>query len=228
VSVTVSSTLAKNLQTFIGEVKTGVLNRSRLESFEADANHSIEILESSLQQAAHLIHSFKQVAVDQTSNKRREFNLYDTVEEISQTLHHKIKNTNIKLSIQGPQDITLDSYPGPFGQVITNLFNNALLHGFEESSEGEIQIRFSQTGNNVILFFTDNGKGIPESDLKKLFDPFFTTKLGKGGSGLGLNIVQNIVTSLMGGEIQVDNRVGTTFELTLPLIAPYSKESNYE
>lgn len=228
VSVTVSSTLSKNLQTFIDEVKTGVLNRSRLESFEADTKHSIEILESSLQQAAHLIHSFKQVAVDQTSNKRREFNLYDTLEEISQTLHHKIKQTDINLSIDGPQDVILDSYPGPLGQVITNLFNNSLLHGFEETNEGEIQIRFSQSENNVILFFTDNGKGVPESDLNKLFDPFFTTKLGKGGSGLGLNIVHNIVTSLMGGDIQVDNRVGTTFELTLPLIAPYSKESHNE
>lgn len=228
VSVTMASTLTSNLTDFLEEVKSGVLNRSKLETFEVESMRSLELLENSLQHAAQLIHSFKQVAVDQTSNKRREFNLYETLNEIAQTLHHKIKRTNIKYSIKGSKDITLDSFPGPLGQVITNLFNNAMLHGFEGKDSGEIQIRFDLIGNEVKLLFSDNGNGVEDKNIKKLFDPFYTTKLGRGGSGLGLNIVHSIVTNLMGGEISVESRIGTTFELKLPLIAPQQKENTYE
>ena len=228
VSVTMASTLTANLTEFLTEVKTGVLNRSKLENFEAESLRSLELLENSLQHAAQLIHSFKQVAVDQTSSKRREFNLYDTLHEITQTLDHKIKRTNIKYSIEGPKDIVLDSFPGPLGQVITNLFNNAMLHGFEGKDEGEIQIRFTLLGNEVRLLFSDNGNGVEEDNISKLFDPFYTTKLGKGGSGLGLNIVHSIVNNLMGGDIHVESRIGTTFEMKLPLIAPRQKDDNYE
>ena len=218
VGVTMSSTLAGNMKTFISEVKTGVLNRTKLERFEDESLKSFELLENSLQHAAQLIHSFKQVAVDQTSSKRREFNLLETLNEITQTLHHKIKRTNIKYSIDGPDDILLDSFPGPLGQVITNLFNNAILHGFDDKEEGEIVIRFNRLGNEVRLLFSDNGVGVSEENIGKLFDPFYTTKLGKGGSGLGLAIVQKIIHQ-HGGEIIATNSpiMGARFQLKIPI-----------
>ena len=228
VSVTMASTLTSNVTRFITDVKTGVLSRTKLDKFESESMQSLELLESSLQHAAQLIHSFKQVAVDQTSSKRREFNLLDTLNEITQTLHHKIKRTNINYSIDGPKDIYLDSFPGPLGQVITNLFNNAMLHGFDGKEEGEIKIRFNLLGDEVRLLFSDNGIGVKEDSLPKIFDPFYTTKLGKGGSGLGLNIVHSIITNLMGGDIHVESRIGTTFEMKLPLVAPLQKEINHE
>jgi len=228
VSVTMASTLSSNLASFLVDVKSGVLSRSKLENFERESVQSLELLESSLQHAAQLIHSFKQVAVDQTSSKRREFNLLDTLNEITQTLHHKIKRTNINYSIEGPEDIYLDSFPGPLGQVITNLFNNAMLHGFDGKEEGAIKIRFNLLGDEVRLLFSDDGVGVKEESLKKLFDPFYTTKLGKGGSGLGLNIVHSIITNLMGGDIHVESRIGTTFEIKLPLVAPRKKDNNHE
>ncbi|PKG83803.1 hypothetical protein CXF85_09905 [Colwellia sp. 75C3] len=228
VSVTMASTLSSNIMHFLTDVKTGVLSRSKLETFESESIQSLALLESSLQHAAQLIHSFKQVAVDQTSSKRREFNLLDTLNEITQTLHHKIKRTNIHYEIEGPKDIYLDSFPGPLGQVITNLFNNSMLHGFDGKEEGAIKIRFNLLGDEVRLLFSDNGVGVKEDSLKKIFDPFFTTKLGKGGSGLGLNIVHSIITNLMGGDIHVESRIGTTFEIKLPLVAPHQRESNHE
>lgn len=224
VGVTMSSALASNLKQFLSKVKTGVLSRQNLDSFEKESEQSLDLLESSLQHAAELIHSFKQVAVDQTSSKRREFNLLETLNEIVSTLHHKIKRTGVSLSVDGPENIKLDSFPGPLGQVITNLFNNAILHGFDNRSDGEIHIRFNLVGNEVRILFADNGVGVPEENIKKLFDPFYTTKLGKGGSGLGLNIVHNIVCDLMGGSIHVESRIGTTFDIKLPLIAPAQKE----
>lgn len=226
VSVTMSSTLSANLKQFLTKVKTGVLSRSILEKFETESQQSLDLLEKSLQHAAELIHSFKQVAVDQTSSKRREFDLLETLNEIVSTLHHKIKRTGIKLSVEGPADVVLDSYPGPLGQVITNLFNNAILHGFDDKQDGEIHIRFNIVGKEVRLLFADNGVGVKEDNIKKLFDPFYTTKLGQGGSGLGLNIVHNIISDLMGGSIHVESRIGTTFEIKLPLIAPDQEETN--
>ncbi|GAA0810538.1 HAMP domain-containing histidine kinase [Colwellia sp. D2M02] len=229
VSVTMASTLSANLKQFLTKVKTGVLSRSILEKFETDSQQSVNLLESSLQDAAELIHSFKQVAVDQTSSKRREFNLLETINEIVATLHHKIKRTGIKLSVEGPENIMMDSFPGPLGQVITNLFNNAVLHGFEGKAEGEIHIRFSVIAKREVkILFADNGNGVEKENIKKLFDPFYTTKLGKGGSGLGLNIVHSIISDLMGGSIHVESRIGTIFEIKLPLIAPEKKEDNNE
>jgi len=228
VSVTMASTISSNCTQFLSDVKTGELSRSKLKRFEDETAKSFELLENSLQSAAQLIHSFKQVAVDQTSSKRRVFNLLDTLNEITQTLHHKIKQTEIKLIVEGPESIELDSFPGPLGQVITNLFNNAMLHGFDEKGEGDIKINFNMLGDEVRLLFSDNGVGVAEGSINKLFDPFYTTKLGKGGSGLGLNIVHSIVTNLMGGKIHAESRIGTTFEIKLPLIAPHQKDSDSE
>jgi signal transduction histidine kinase len=228
VSVTMASTITSNLTQFLAEVNTGILNRSKLEEFERESLRSLALLESSLQHAAQLINSFKQVATDQTSSQRRKFNLLTTLNEITQTLQHKIKRTNIKYTVDGPEDIVLDGFPGPLGQVITNLFNNAILHGFEGGNDGEIKIRFNLLGDEVRLLFSDNGLGVTAENLSKLFDPFYTTKLGEGGSGLGLNIVHNIITSWMGGEIRVESRIGLTFEIKLPLIAPSPRKSQHE
>jgi signal transduction histidine kinase len=116
----------------------------------------------------------------------------------------------------------MDSYPGPLGQVITNLFNNALEHAFGGRAGGEIVITTRRgEGDRVVIEFGDNGTGIAEENLRRVFDPFFTTRLGQGGSGLGLNIVHNIVIGLLGGHISVASHGGgTTFTVTLPPVAP--------
>ncbi|HEX5126189.1 MAG TPA: ATP-binding protein, partial [Rhodocyclaceae bacterium] len=76
--------------------------------------------------------------------------------------------------------------------------------------------------NDVVVQCVDDGVGINPINLRKVFDPFFTTKLGQQGTGLGLNIVHNIVTGVLGGDITVDSELtqGTTFTLRLPLTAP--------
>ncbi|MDP2560789.1 sensor histidine kinase [Psychrobium sp. 1_MG-2023] len=226
VSVTVSTTIAENMKGFLEQVKSGALKRSSLDNFEVKTQEALTILDRSLEQASHLIHNFKQVAVDQTSSKRRSFNLAETVDEITSTLHHQITRTNINFVTEGDNDIVMDSYPGPLGQVITNLFNNAMLHAFDGREEGEINIRFSLVGDKVRFLFSDNGLGIAESNLNQIFDPFYTTKLGEGGSGLGLNIVHNIVSHVLGGSINVESHVGTTFEMMIPIVAPSSKEAS--
>jgi signal transduction histidine kinase len=124
----------------------------------------------------------------------------------------------------------MESFPGPLGQVMTNLINNAILHGFEGRDAGKIRIEAEQSDSNeqVVLRVSDNGQGIPANILPRIFDPFFTTKLGHGGSGLGLNIVHNMVFSILGGRISAESVVGqgTCFTMTLATISPEQDTSS--
>ena len=178
-------------------------------------------MQRALNRAAELIHSFKQVAIDQSSNKRRMFLLDEMLNEVFNTLKHQIKRSTYTISIDCPSDIMMDSYPGPFGQVITNLFNNAIIHGFDGVKNGDIRVKVTlEEHNKIKLQFSDNGLGISALHIDKIFDPFFTTKLGQGGSGLGMNIVYNIVNNILGGDIAVTSHNGTTFTLIIPISAP--------
>lgn len=223
VSVTMASSLKHDLGKFISLVKTGEITLSQLNQFETECSQTLDLLTGSLEKASSLIQNFKQVATDQAGSKRRELNLRESIDEIVSTLKHKIKGSKIRLSVDGENDVLMESYPGPLGQVIGNLFDNALIHGFENCEEGEIRISFERDGKYVNLYFSDNGNGIPEENIAYVFDPFFTTKLGKGGSGLGLNIVHNIVTNVLGGSVEVKSEKGTQFEIRLPLRAPDKK-----
>ena len=123
-------------------------------------------------------------------------------------------------------DLLLDSFPGPLIQVLTNLIDNAVKHGFAPGQSGTLTIvgRPAGTGQ-VTLSVKDNGRGVAPEHVKHVFDPFFTTRLGQGGSGLGLHIVHNIVTSMLGGQIDIQTEVGvgTVFTLTLPVTAPATR-----
>ena len=125
-----------------------------------------------------------------------------------------------------PDDIELDSYPGPLGQVFSNLVNNAVVHGLDGMSQGYMRCMARRQNDHVLIVFEDSGKGIPPNIIKRIFEPFFTTKFGKGGSGLGLSITFNIITNVLGGEIKVTSEPnhGARFEMTIPLVAPGSTE----
>jgi signal transduction histidine kinase len=197
--------------------------RSDLVAFVSICQDAASLIMRGLQSAADLINSFKQVAVDQTSAQRRVHNLDKTSHEIVATMASKVRKAGHGISIDVPPDINIDGYPGAFGQVITNFVDNALLHAFDGVRGGQMKLTAVRIGaDRVRVQFSDNGAGIPESNLRRIFDPFYTTKLGQGGSGLGLNISYNIVTSLLGGDITVKSTPGsgTTFTLDLPLTAP--------
>ncbi|TWX57650.1 MCP four helix bundle domain-containing protein [Colwellia hornerae] len=222
IAVTVGSTIKDNFQKFSILFKEKKVKRSDLVVFEKEVNECLVVLLNSLDRAVILIQSFKQVAVDQTSEARRLFFLSDVVDEVIRIHHHKIKHTGITFDCSIDKNIEMDSFPGPLGQVMTNLFNNAIIHGFDSTNAGVIVISAYQHNSIVFIKIEDNGKGIPNEFIDKIFEPFFTTKLGEGGSGLGLNIIFNIVVSLMGGKIRVTSELGknTSFTLELPLVSP--------
>jgi signal transduction histidine kinase len=213
----------------MGEVlKTG-LKRSVLDEFLTNTDSAGDVLVRNLNKAAELVSSFKQVAVDQTSSQRRSFKLAEMVAEVVTTLGPTIRKTPYVIEQDIPDDIAMESFPGPLGQVMTNLINNSITHGFDGCPAGRIRIEAEkvQSGDSVILKVSDNGKGIPPDVLPRIFDPFFTTKLGQGGSGLGLNIVHNMVFSILGGRISAASvpGKGTCFTITLATTAPQQDQS---
>jgi PAS domain S-box-containing protein len=219
--LTVASTLEHRLQAFQATLAGG-LRKSDLQGLLQDMQLASEILVRNLGRAAALVASFKQVAVDQTSSQRRSFDLQAVVGEILITLNPALRKTACAVHIQIEPGIILDSYPGPLGQVLTNLINNAVLHGFEPEEQGKIEVLAWRSGLHVVLEVRDTGHGISADNLHRVFDPFFTTRLGQGGSGLGLHIVHNLVQSVLGGRIEVESQPnqGACFRMTLPLHAP--------
>ena len=219
----IASTLTDLSRDMTRELQEGKgLTRSALEKYLREANEVGDILQRNLERAGSLINSFKQVAVDRTSAQRRKFLLADVVTETVLLLSPTLKNTPFEVMHGIDRSIELDSFPGPLGQIITNLINNAVLHGFEGRSHGCIHISAEIAPSGLLeLSLADDGAGIPEANLQRIFDPFFTTKMGAGGSGLGLYVCYNIATTVLNGHIQVSSvpGEGTRFLLTLPLKA---------
>jgi PAS domain S-box-containing protein len=218
-SLTVASTLHDHTEAFRAQMATG-LTRTALDRYVESAREGIDILARSLHKASELVSSFKQVAVDQSSTQRRKFMLDQSVSEIVLLMGPALRRSTHSIECRIPKEIELDSFPGPLGQVLTNLINNALIHAFESQPNGRITISAQSDGAaHVKLSVSDDGQGIPEEHMQHIFDPFFTTKLGRGGSGLGLSIVYNLVVEILQGEIHVDSMAqrGTAFTLILPL-----------
>jgi signal transduction histidine kinase/ligand-binding sensor domain-containing protein len=182
------------------------------------ADQGYTLILSNLERAIHLISTFKQVAVDQSTETLREINLTEYLKEVMQALTPLLRNKNIALNIDGDNDINIISYPGPIYQILTNLINNSLKHGFEHRESGTISINVNKAGDNIIIIYTDNGKGIEGDILDKIYDPFLTTKRNKGGSGLGMHIVFNLITQLLKGKIECQSSInnGVIFIITLP------------
>ncbi len=222
-SVTVASTLQDQTASVRHALDNGGVRRSEILEYLDTVAKGTELLMRNLGTARELVAGFKQVAADQASNQRRQFNLKQTMEGILATLVPMYKKTPYTMVCDLQEGILMDSYPGPLGQILTNFVTNALAHAFDGRATGEMRLSCGRRDDGrVEIRFSDNGVGIPEEHRSRVFDPFFTTKMGQGGSGLGLNIVYNIVTSVLGGTIELESSVdnGTTFIVVLPLTAP--------
>lgn len=198
----------------------GGVKRSALESHLENARRACDIMTGSLARAAELINSFKQVAVDQSSGHRRRFMLDTLVHDMLATYSAQLRKAACKVEVTVAPGLEFDSYPGSLSQVLSNLIGNALLHGFDGKQNGTIHISAQREGaDQVRLVFRDDGHGMSERTLHQIFDPFFTTKMGQGGSGLGMNIVYNIVTGVLKGTIEVLSTPGqgTSITLLLPM-----------
>lgn len=229
IGVTVASSLARRADQFAEELAAAPLRRSRLDAFVAATREAAQQLVANLGRAADLVQSFKQVAVDRTHADRRAFDLADATEQIAASLRPGLKTTPHVLRLDIAAGLVLDGYPGAWGQVVTNLFMNALMHAFPDGRAGTLTITARGRPNGeVAIVFADDGVGMSEETARRAFEPFFTTRRGSGGSGLGLHIVYNIVVHRLGGRIRLDTApgAGCRFHMVLPAHAPETDESS--
>ena len=224
--LTVASSLYESTRRINATLQSGI-TRSALEQYLQDMEEGAYLVVRSLDRASELVTSFKQVAVDRTSAHRRKFGLASMLQETRVTMSPLFKNTPYTIDIDVPLDIELDTYPGPLGQIITNLLNNALIHAFDKRERGSIRISaVMHSPDKVTLVVADDGVGIAEENKRRIFDPLFTTELGEGANGLGRHIVHKLVEAVLGGSIQVESAegVGTVFTMIIPLVAPMQVE----
>ncbi len=223
ISLTVASALERKTERFGEEVARGELRRSSLNDFLDTSRNAAAQLVANLNRAAELIQSFKQVAADRNYSDQRSFDLADLTEQVVMSLRPGLRKHNLTLNVDCQPNLVMNSYPGPYGQVLTNLFLNAVAHAFPDGRQGTITIHARESGrDNVEIVFSDNGCGMSLDVRRRAFDPFFTTRRDQGGTGLGLHIVYNIVTNRLGGRLDLASEPGegTRVQIILPRTAP--------
>ncbi|MCV2370317.1 sensor histidine kinase [Roseateles oligotrophus] len=222
-SLLIASTLLDATQDFSRQVEQQALKRSEWQQYASRAVDGLAVINRSMESAAALVRSFKQVAVDRSSEQRRRFDLAELCEQCGQTMAMQISRAGRQLQLNVPAGMQLDSYPGALSQVLIILISNALLHAFEGRVGGRIELGAEAAEDGRFdLWVRDDGVGMSPAMLERVFDPFFTTKFGQGGSGLGLSIGHNLVTHVLGGSLGVSSQegVGSCFRLGLPRAAP--------
>lgn len=227
-----TTTLLIRITEMESRIREGKLTRSQILSFIDEGKDILDLASRSVERAIDLITSFKKVAIDQASQRRRRFDLAGLIEEILTTTRLGFKHIPLQLINNVPPGIEIDSYPGPLEQIVSNVINNSILHGFEGRDRGCITIAAHHENSassdtpHIALTLADDGVGISADNLNRVFAPFFTTRLGQGGSGLGLHIAYRIATAVLGGNIRVESELGSgaVFTITMPMIAPVRSE----
>ncbi len=208
VAVTASSYLAGQLTKVDRDMQFGTLRKSGLQSFLHNARESSELVSRNLLRASELVTKFKQVAADQTSQTKQQFELGKYLNDVISTLSPQLKKTSISVDVEHPFPVPMNSYPGAVSQVVTNLIMNSLTHAFPNESGGRLRFQVAGDAHKATLIYTDDGKGIKPQELERVFKPFFTTRRGAGNTGLGLHISYNLVTEVLRGQISLQSTPG--------------------
>src|SRR5271169_2789096 len=222
-SLTIASSLESKTAQFAAEVSQGNLRRSSLNDFVEVSRIASAQLVANLNHAADLVQSFKQLAIDRSSSNRRIFDLGDLTAHAIKSLRLGLRNPDLTVRVDCQSELMMNSYPGPYGQVLSNLFLNSVTHAFPDGRGGTIGIKAIASGDeNVEIIFSDDGRGMSLDVRHMAFDPFFTTRRDQGCTGLGLHIVHTIVTNCLGGRVDLESEPdeGTRIRIILPRVAP--------
>jgi signal transduction histidine kinase len=218
IAVTSTSSALEATRTILDDFEQNNLTKTAMSKYFQSIEQSAELNMSSLNRVIELLNNFKQVAADQVVGELREINFTDYVNEIMQTLSAELKRYRVTYQYQGNVEIIMTTVPGAIAQVLTNLVTNSLRHGFENQHSGNIVIKTKVKDETVTMIYTDDGKGMTSEILQNIFEPFFTTKRNNGGTGLGMNIVYNIINQKLQGSILIESAEGqgARFIITLP------------
>jgi len=215
---TAITSLEENRKQLVHQIADQQLSKTRLDEFLSITSDSLNIVLSNLQHTIHLVNSFKQIIVGEFSQNKTQFGVKSYLEDIQHILIPKLKRCPHRFSFTCEDSIVMSAESGALSQVLINLINNAIVHAFEEKQEGEIIVKARVDGDHVVFDVIDNGTGISEEQQSKIFEKYFTTREGKGGSGLGLYIVKNLVINNLNGSITFYNNEsgGGCFSVRLP------------
>ncbi len=218
VAVTATSAVRAWMQRLRKAQARGQLTVQELDKLLGAVEDAAALALNNVTRAADLVGSFKEVAVDQTSEERRPVKLKHYVDEIFLSLAPTLRKAKHATRVDGPDDLVVDTFPGAIAQILTNFVSNSILHGYPDGRHGNLAVTIRSDGEVTLMTYADDGAGIAAAHLPKIFDPFFTTKRGAGGSGLGLHIVHNLVTQRLGGTIEVESVEGrgAEFRIRLP------------
>ncbi len=221
-SVMAATSFLDRVREFERAVEQGSLRRSVLQDFIRFSREAAGLVHANLERAAELISAFKQVTVDQTTMQRRPFLLHEIVAKVCATMAHRLRQGQHRFELLVPEGLSLDSHPGALEQLLTNLIDNSLVHGFEDRQGGCIRIGAHAGATELTLSYQDDGRGMNAETARRIFEPFYTTKLGQGGTGLGMHIAHNLTSTVLGGQISVHSapEQGARFEIRLPRVAP--------
>jgi signal transduction histidine kinase len=221
IGVTAASFLNERTRSMLTEWEKQVLTQEDFERFLKDADEASRIIQSNIDQATRIINSLKQVAADQQVDERREFELGSYMDDVLLSLKHQMRSGKHVIEATTDGVIMMDSYPGALTQVLNNLVFNSITHGFADKEGGRVSIRFSETDGEVTMHYHDDGRGLTDEERDRIFDQFYTTRRGRGGTGLGMNIVRDLVVNTLQGSIEIEppSNGGVGFTVRFPAAA---------
>jgi len=221
VSITANSFLWEEVRAIDALLKENKLTKTAMSEFMDSCEDSCSIIAANMARAATLVKSFKQIAVDQSSEESRELHVSEYLSDIIRSLRPHLKRSHVSVLEDFRADFTISTYGGALAQVVTNLIMNAFIHGYDKGQiEGDIHVSLlesARSDHELVISIKDEGAGIPKDIVDKIYDPFFTTKRGQGGSGLGLNIVYNLVVQTLQGKLECKSEYGKGTEFLLYL-----------
>ncbi|WP_085297496.1 GAF domain-containing sensor histidine kinase [Cognaticolwellia mytili] len=219
ICVTAITNLHHQYKSLKNKISNNTASDKHLDYFFEDVDEACTIIESNTLRAATLINSFKEIAVDQSSEAAREINMKQYINEVLLSMRPILKKLSHEVIVECPDNLLIETVPGAISQVLTNLINNSIIHGLNTIERGCIKLIIVKESDNLIIHYQDNGKGMNEDEIKMLFEPFYTTKRGSGGSGLGTHVIYNLVTSTLGGKITVQSEEckGLHYHISIPI-----------
>ncbi len=219
VAITASSHLESTVKEINKHFQENKLTKNDFRSMLSTAAEVSNIILRNLRHASKMTTGFKNFASDQSREEKKEIRINNYINEIIKNFSYKMKKTTHKIEFHCSEDLEVYTDPSIIYQTITNLINNSLLHGFEEMENGLININIEFTNNIITIIYRDNGNGISKQNLSQLYKPFFTTKADQGGTGLGLNIIKDLIEHELKGTIECTSELGsgTQFLIKFPI-----------
>jgi len=219
-SVTASTLLQDKLAVMQEKFNEKRISTNEFARFLGDCDENLAIIYRNVNRAAELITSFKQVAVDQSSEVDRTIEIHSFMRDVLTSVKpRRLDIEKFPIQVHAADNLEVMTKPGPLNQILINLIVNSMVHGFDGKTSGHIEINFELIDNDLEITYRDDGNGVPFDIRKKIFDPFVTTKRGAGGSGLGLHLAYNLVTQVLGGNIHFfsEEQQGVEFIVRFPV-----------